>query len=68
MGVVAGGLNDGGVVLWDPEKLAHGVATSQGDVPGAQLSRLSKHTGAVRIFLIPTLLAQRYGLIASWVP
>eukprot|EP00884_Botryococcus_braunii_P015132 jgi/Botrbrau1/2361/Bobra.39_1s0045.1 len=48
MGVIAGGLNDGGVVLWDPDKLAHGTAKNGGDVPGALLSRLTKHTGAVK--------------------
>lgn len=46
MGLIAGGLADGGVLLWDADRLTRGGSKSD----AAQLSRLSKHTGAVRPF------------------
>ncbi len=44
-GVLAGGLETGAVVLWNP---ANVVDAGPGDASASQVASLAKHTGAVR--------------------
>ena len=62
LGLIAGGLVDGTVNLWNPSKI---VGVAGGDEPsdgadGALVASLQKHTGAVSpAFLVPLLRARR---------
>ena len=57
-GVLAGGLETGAVVLWNPAKI---INAEPGDAAAAsQVASLAKHTGAVR-YRNPEILAHRRG-------
>jgi len=48
-GVLAGGLTDGSICLWNPAKVLRSPAGSADEGAGAAVATLRKHTGPVKV-------------------
>lgn len=65
LGLVAGGLSDGTIGIWNPDAI---IKAQQGaeDVPDALVATLAGHEGAVRPLTAQTVGPVFMGPIMSW--